>query len=110
MTVPHPDHEPDAPTHALEIRHKEVDGRGSFMAWAHDRHAGTMTYSRLNDTIVIVDHTMVDDAFRGTGVGRALVGHLVEWARANRQEVIPVCPFTKAVLERKPEWQDIVHS
>jgi hypothetical protein len=109
MTTPLPDQEPEAPEHELEFRHKEVGSRGSFMARANDRHAGTMTYSRLNDDTVIVDHTIVDDAFRGTGVGRALVAHLVEWARANHQSVIPLCPFTKAVLERKPEWQDIVH-
>lgn len=99
----------DSDRPALEFRQKEVGSKGTFMAWNEGRHAATMTYSRLKPEVIIVDHTEVDPAFRGKGVGEALVEHLVGWARANGQEVIPLCPFTKAVLERKPEWQDIVH-
>jgi len=92
---------------ALEIRQAEADGKGSFTAWDGDRRAGVGTYSRLNPTVVIMDHTEVDPAFGGKGVGKALVAHEVAWAREHGQQIMPLCPFTKAMFERTPAYGDV---
>jgi hypothetical protein len=33
---------------------------------------------------------------------------MVAWCRANDQKVLVLCPFTKGVIERIPEYQDIL--
>lgn len=93
----------------LTFTHKERGARGTFMAWHQGNHAGTMTYERLDPATVNVDHTETEPSMEGVGVGRAMVAHLVEWARANGQQVVATCPFTKKVLARHAEWQDVVH-
>ena len=67
-----------------------------------------MTYSRVSDTMMIIDHTEVPDALRGQKVGVRLVQRAVEDARAEGVSIIPLCPFAKAQIGRHPEWQDVV--
>ncbi|CTQ49966.1 GNAT family N-acetyltransferase [Jannaschia donghaensis] len=75
------------------------------------RHAGIeaeMTYSRLGQTKIIVDHTGVPDAFRGQNVGLALAQRMVADMRAEGLRVIALCPFVKAQARKHPEWADVI--
>jgi uncharacterized protein len=91
----------------LQIRQEESEGKGTFTAWDGDRRAGEMTYSRTNPSLVIVDHTEVFEAFKGQGVGKQLVANAVNWARQNRQRIMPLCPFTRGMFERTSEYADV---
>jgi predicted GNAT family acetyltransferase len=66
-----------------------------------------MSYSMAGDKLII-DHTDVSDALRGTGTGGKLVAAAVEWARANRKQILPLCPFAKSVFDKKPEYRDVL--
>jgi len=67
-----------------------------------------MTYSRVGERQIIIDHTEVPDALRGRKVGERLVRQAVEDARRDQVVIIPLCPFAKAMIGRHPEWQDVV--
>ncbi len=69
-----------------------------------------MTFSRANDTLIIVDHTGVPDSMAGQGVGKALAAHVVADARAKGIKIIPLCPFLKAQADRHPEWADVIQA
>lgn len=92
---------------ARTFRRSELNNKGAFTAWEGDEKAGVMSYSRLNDDVVIIDHTETLPAFRGQGVGRELVEHAVSWARANSQQLMLLCPFAKSVFDETPEWDDV---
>ncbi len=92
---------------ALDIRQAEADNKGSFTAFDGDRQAGQSTYSRLSPSVIIVDHTEVAPGFEGRGVGKALVAEEVAWARREGQQIMPLCPFTKAMFERTPAYADV---
>ena len=68
---------------------------------------GELTYSRVNPTLIIADHTGVPDSFRGKGVAKALVQRLVDDARAQGVKIIPLCPYVNAERRKHPEWSDI---
>ena len=90
------------------IHHQEQDAKGAFYI-AHDgQRLAEMTYSRTNATMVIVDHTEVDPSLSGQGVGRALLGALVEWARTTRTKVVPLCPFAKAQFDKDASIRDVL--
>lgn len=91
----------------FEILHEEHRNKGAFIARAHGERAGEMTYSRMNEQTVIVDHTGVFDGYEGTGLGKQLVAHGVAWARENGQKIMPLCPFARALFERTPEYEDV---
>lgn len=67
-----------------------------------------MTFSKAGDRLLIIDHTEVPAAFRGQGVGVALVGRAVADARAAGKEITPLCPFAAAQFRRHPEWSDVL--
>ena len=66
-----------------------------------------MTYT-VAGSRVIIDHTTVDDALRGTGAGRKLVEAAVQWARAEKVKIIPLCPFAKSVFDKTPDYADVL--
>ncbi|MCD4961942.1 GNAT family N-acetyltransferase [Enterococcus casseliflavus] len=72
-----------------------------------DKEIGEMTWSEVGETRLIIDHTFVDPAYRGQGLAEKLVAKGVEKARKEQKKIIPLCPFAKKELERKPEYADV---
>lgn len=74
----------------------------------HDgKRLAEMTYT-VAGSRVIIDHTTVDDALRGTGAGKKLVEAAVQWARAENVKIIPLCPFAKSVFDKTPAYSDVL--
>lgn len=90
------------------IHHQEQNAKGAFYIEHNGQRPAKMTYSRANATMVIVDHTKVDSSLSGQGVGRALLGALVEWARTTGAKVVPLCPFAKAQLGKDASIRDVL--
>jgi hypothetical protein len=90
-----------------EIRHERSGHRGSFAWFQEGKRLAQMTYT-VAGSRVIIDHTEMDEALRGTGVGRKLVHAAVEWARAENARLMPLCPFAKSVFDKTPEYADVL--
>ncbi len=92
---------------AIRIEFSDEGSKGRYVARVDGSTAiGELTISRLGTGTVIADHTRVDDALRGMGVGQALVERLIADAREQDVCIVPLCPFVKAQFERHPEWAD----
>jgi predicted GNAT family acetyltransferase len=59
---------------------------------------------------VVVTHTEVDDAFQGQGLASRLVRAALDDIRARGEHVIPRCPYTRAWIDKHPDYQDLVAS
>lgn len=92
----------------MTIQQQDNGKKGSFYIEENGNRLAEMVYTWAGEKVFIVEHTEVDESLEGKGIGKQLVHHMVEFARSNGLKVIPLCPFTKAVLDRKPEWQDVV--
>jgi uncharacterized protein len=90
-----------------DITLDETASKGRYVYRAGDQEA-EMTFSKAGAGLIIVDHTLVPDAFRGMGVGAALVRRGVEDARAAGKKVLPLCPFAAAQFRRHAEWADVL--
>ncbi len=93
----------------LTFTQQETGSKGEYAARkpGFDEPA-RVTYSRLNETTIIVDHTEVPDALRGQGVAQALVRHVVSEARRTSTKLVPLCPFFKSQIDRHPDFADVV--
>lgn len=93
----------------ISITLEQSGAKGRYVARvAGFDDVGEMTFSRLSDKLIIVDHTGVPDSLRGQGVGQALAAHVVADARARGFRIVPLCPFLRAQYERHPEWADVM--
>ena len=90
------------------IEHHDDGTQGAFYLEENGRRLAEMTYRRTNATMIIVDHTEVDPSLSGQGVGRALLGALVEWARNTGTKVVPLCPFAKAQFGKDASIRDVL--
>lgn len=92
----------------MEIKHIPDGSKGKFAAMDKDTEAGHITYSKAGDTTLILDHTEVNDDYRGQGIGKIIVMHIVELARRDGLKILPLCPFAKAVFDRTPDIRDVL--
>ncbi len=94
----------------VEVIQKNNDQNGDFEIYFDGRKAGLMTYFWKNSETFVIDHTEVDEAYGGKGLGKDLVIAAVNFARKNNYKIIPVCPFAKAIFRKDEEIQDVLQS
>jgi predicted GNAT family acetyltransferase len=91
-----------------EITLEETASKGRYVLRSAAGDEAEMTFSKVGETMIIIDHTEVPDAFRGQGAGLQLVTRAVEDARAAGKTIIPLCPFAAAQFRRHKEWSDVL--
>ncbi len=91
------------------IQREEHGSKGAFFIQEQGERQAEMTYTMAGPQRMIIDHTEVSDALRGKSAGKQLVAAAVEYARANQLKIIPLCPFAKAVFDKTPSFQDVLH-
>lgn len=89
------------------IEHEQHGHRGAFFIEDEGKRLASLTYT-VAGSRVILDHTDVDDALRGTGTGRKLVAAAVDWAREEEVKLMPLCPFARSVFDKTPEFGDVL--
>ncbi|HEV7331007.1 MAG TPA: GNAT family N-acetyltransferase [Flavisolibacter sp.] len=92
----------------MTIQHKEGKKRGVFFIEGDDAMLAQIVYTVSTDNIMIIEHTEVDKALRGKNIGYELVHKSADYARTHGMKVSPLCPFAKAVMDKKPEFRDLL--
>ena len=92
----------------MEIKHQETENKGAFYIEQEGEKLAEMTYSKAGTNRIIIDHTEVSDKLRGQGAGKAMVMKAVDYAREKNLQVLPLCPFAKAVFDKNKEIQDLL--
>ncbi|MFL5742040.1 MAG: GNAT family N-acetyltransferase [Flavisolibacter sp.] len=90
------------------VEHKKKGTRGMFFVDYEGEVAAEMIYSLPSADIMMIEHTEVEDVLRGKNIGYELVHAGVEYARHHGLKIIATCPFAKSVLDKKPEWRDVL--
>lgn len=95
----------------IEITREDTESKARYVARIDGIDGfGELTLSKVNEALIIVDHTATPEAMRGMGVAKALARRLVTDARAAGQKVIPLCPFLKSYAQRHAdEVADVIN-
>lgn len=91
---------------AIEL--EDNGSKGRYFLRAPTGEEAEMTFTRIGEHQIIIDHTEVPEIFRGQGAGVRLVTRAVEDARAAGKKIIPLCPFAAAQFRRHQEWADVL--
>lgn len=94
----------------MEVQIKEIGSKGIFYIEENGEKLAEMTYSKAGETLIIIDHTEVSEKLKGLGAGKELVRAAVDFARERSIKILPLCPFSKAVFDKKPEYGDVLSS
>ena len=91
----------------MQIQRDEHGRKGAFYIDENGEWIAELSYIKNNGTMII-DHTEIDEKLRGEGIGEDMVKAAVEYARENYLKINPVCPYARKVIERTPEFQDVL--
>lgn len=92
----------------MKVQRQENDGKGSFYIEENGAKLGLMTYRKTGANEITIDHTEVDDAAQGKGLGKEMTAAAVEYARKSDLKIVPVCTFAKKIIDETPEYQDVL--
>jgi predicted GNAT family acetyltransferase len=92
----------------MEVKNKNDGKRGVFYMEDGGKEIGLMHYTFSGPGKMIIDHTGVDEAYEGKGLGRQLVKAGVDFARENHLKILPLCPFAKKLFDITPAFADVL--
>jgi uncharacterized protein len=90
---------------ALTIR--DNPDRRRFEADLGDGSIAIAEYNLLTGKIMFT-HTEVPPEHEGRGIGTALIRYSLDDARKRGLQVIPICPFFAAYMQRHSDVQDLL--
>lgn len=91
-----------------EIKREDNGKKGRFIIYENNEVAGEMTYTWAGKTKFIIDHTGVEENFKGKGFAKQLVMEAVDFARDNNVKIIPLCPYAKSRFEKDKNIRDVL--
>jgi predicted GNAT family acetyltransferase len=92
----------------MTVQHKRSGSKGVFYVEYEGEIAAEMIYTMPSEDKMIIEHTEVGEVLQGQNVGYELVHAGVEYARHHGLKIIATCPFARAVLNKKPDWADVM--
>ncbi len=91
-----------------EIVHDANNSSGRYTIQLAPDTIAELSYHRVGDDLISIDHTRVPEAFRGRKIAEKLLLRAITDAREDRVRVIPVCSYVDAQFRRHPEWGDLL--
>jgi predicted GNAT family acetyltransferase len=91
----------------MKILHKEGSD-GEFYIREDGERLAQLQYFHSRPGEINIHHTEVDDKLSGRGIGKQLVAAAVDYARKNDLRLMASCPFAKKIIEKTPEFQDVL--
>ncbi len=88
------------------IQHTNSDYRGNFFVKINGKTIASLTY-QLEEDLMTIDHTEVQQAHEGQGLGARLVQASYEFAKKHDYRVNPLCSFAEVVFDNHPEWSSV---
>lgn len=90
------------------ISHEVEERRGAFVIARDGRRIAELTYFHQGESVIVINHTFVDESLRGHGIARKLLDAAVAWARANQVRIIPECSYARVVFARDASIREVL--
>jgi predicted GNAT family acetyltransferase len=91
----------------MDILHN-AGAKGEFYVEQNGGRLARLQYFHSRPGEINVYHTEVDDKLAGRGIGKKLVEATVAYARENNLKILATCRFAKKVIDKTPEFQDVL--
>ncbi|MFD1418949.1 GNAT family N-acetyltransferase [Companilactobacillus keshanensis] len=76
-----------------------------FYIEENDILVGEVGITQIDDLTISIDHTFVNENYRGQGLAKKLLDSALEYAKLYDLKVVPVCSYAKATFKNTPGIQ-----
>lgn len=87
-------------------RYEFQEDKKRVAAFDGEKEIGEVTFSG-SDSTWIIDHTYVDEEYRGKNVARKLVDTVAGEAKKQGKKVMATCPYALKVFKENEEYTDV---
>ena len=94
----------------MNITQQDDGKHGAFLAHSEGKQAGEMTYTWAGETMFIIDHTDVDEAFKGQFFVFLLLDAAVAFAREKNIKILPLYPYAKSEFDKDSSIHDVLRT
>jgi predicted GNAT family acetyltransferase len=91
----------------VTISHDEHGNRGTFFIESDGARVAELTYQKMGDSRITIDHTEVRPDLRGQGMARRLLDAAVAWARQSNTKIGATCPYVVSQFARDRSLDDV---
>jgi predicted GNAT family acetyltransferase len=92
----------------MGIELEEMGKKGALFVEKDGERQAELRFFHSAPGRMTIYHTEVNKNLRVTGVGTELVAEAVKYARKKALKIVPTCPFARKVIERTPEFRDVL--
>jgi predicted GNAT family acetyltransferase len=92
------------PTNELEVIHQPDKKRFAILL---DEDTAVLEYIPAKNFLVFT-HTEVPSALEGQGLAGKLARAGLEYAKEQKQRVMPLCPYVAMYIRRHPEYRSLI--
>jgi len=92
----------------MEVHVDQAATKGTAYIQDGERRIAEMTYSVASSELIIIDHTHVEEDYKGQSLGRQLLNTLVEKARKENFKIMPLCPYARSVFQKDTSIRDVL--
>lgn len=90
----------------MDIKYEE----GRFYIEDNETLVGEITFMPVkDDPTIAIDHTYVNDKYRGLGVARKLLDSVINYAKDNELKIYPLCSYARSVFDKEKDIRDILN-
>lgn len=93
---------------SFTVENEEFESKGTYFMQFEGNRIAEMTYSKAGSDRIIIDHTEVNESYKGNGLGAMMVREAVKDAREKKISIIPLCPFARSIFNKNKELSDVL--
>ena len=91
----------------IQIKQEEQAAGGRFVAVENGVEIGHLDYEWDDKQCFGITHTVVEKAFEGRGIARALLDASVAFARQEKAKIRAICPYVAVQFARHSSYDDV---
>lgn len=92
----------------MEVKHDKSKLKNRFLLLKDGVEIGEMTYVFVKDNIIDINHTLIDEQYRGNDCGLKLVAAAVDYMRKENITARASCPYVKKVFKETTAYADVI--
>lgn len=80
-----------------------------YLANEEGNSIAEVTFPTVQEQVVNVNHTYVDDSLRGQGIAGQLMEELVQQLKAENKKAVLSCSYAVSWFDKNKQYEDLVY-
>jgi uncharacterized protein len=92
----------------LLIEREDAPGHGRYVIRLPGDLEAELTFRKIGEAIIAIDHTYTPPEFRGRNIAARLMDRAIADARHDGLKITPECSYAVVQFRRHPDWADLL--